>query len=151
MTFLETADGPPQHHARAHRDVGRAECSDRGLSTSRRSEPSPRPRRLLASCVVPPAPFALRGAPNERLVYLDGMLLPRGVAPRSDHRCPELMEHVESRLVPLNPEHFLELKRTHGWREARDEERRVEPGADGNLRPVQGFEGFEAQRYEKSL
>ena len=99
--------------------------------------------------VVSPVPFALRGAPNERLVHLDGMLLPRGVSPRSDHRCPELMEHVESRLVPLNPEHFLELKRTHAWREARDEERRVEPGADGDLRPV--HDGVRRQRHFVAL
>ena len=91
------------------------------------------------------SPLPLRRTAHERLVHLRRPLSPDGVALRANHRRPKLVEHLERRLVAVDPEQLLELDRAHPGRVRRHQPRGPEPKAGRLLRPVHDGVGREAR------
>lgn len=86
--------------------------------------------------VVAPPALALGRATDEGLVHFDGPFPADGILLWSHHRRPQLVKHLEGRLVPRHSEELLELEGAHAGCMGRDQPSAPEPGGDRDFRPM---------------
>jgi hypothetical protein len=83
--------------------------------------------------VVPPAPFTLRGATDERLIYFNRPLTANGFSSWTNHSGTQFVKNAERRLVAFDPEHLLKLERRHSGSKRCDKESAPKPRAKRHL------------------